>query len=246
MHANSFSKNIGFRRNIFLPWLDAVAALCVETDDVAEIRARLDPMVAVQIESAENRRMALDILVNIWVKSAKDAPNLHAEAVEFFAHAEATTDRLWLHYGMTMLAYPFFRLGVAAIGQISRNQDTLTAHDITQRLTAELGTLGSLGKATERILFSLRNWGILTETEARNVYAPRRRAFAASTRQLEQWLLATAITVHPGEEMTFPDLMRLPELFPFAFQVTVDEIRLSDLFEVQRQGSGWDMVRLAA
>ena len=63
-------KNIGFRRNIYLSWMDAAAAYCIETPDPVELRARLDPVVAQQISSPENRRMAIDILINIWAKSA--------------------------------------------------------------------------------------------------------------------------------------------------------------------------------
>ena len=55
------NKGIGFNRNIFLPWLDAAAAFCAETDDPAEIRARLEPVLSQRISSAVNRRIAIDI-----------------------------------------------------------------------------------------------------------------------------------------------------------------------------------------
>ena len=43
------SKGIGFSRNLRLPWLDAVAALCGETDDPAEIRSRLEAVIALDL-----------------------------------------------------------------------------------------------------------------------------------------------------------------------------------------------------
>jgi hypothetical protein len=57
-------------------------------------------------------------------------------------------------------------------------------------------------------------------------------------------MLAVALRTHAGEELAFIDLMRRPVLFPFRFQMTVDELRQSPWFAVQRQGSGIDMVRL--
>jgi hypothetical protein len=39
--------------------------------------------------------------------------------------------------------------------------------------------------------------------------------------------------------------VRLPELFPFRFTLSVDDLRQTERFEVHRQGMGWDMVRLA-
>lgn len=90
-------KNVGFNRNIRLSWLEATAALCDETDDPVAIRARLDPIVAEEIASAVNRRKAIDILINIWVKTEEVAPELRAEAVERFSAATTSVDRLWLH-----------------------------------------------------------------------------------------------------------------------------------------------------
>ncbi len=237
-------KNIGFRRNIYREWMDAAAAFCTETADTSELRAHLDPIVAVRISSQECRRIALDILINIWAKSSISHPTLRADAINLYAGTESATDRLWLHYGMTLLAYPFFRLGAITIGQLSRHTEIITPKEVKTRMVAELGQLGALEKATERIIFTLRNWGVLAETDQRYAYRPLRRTLGASSPALEEWMLAVALTVHPAEELPFDDLVRLPELFPFRFALGVDQIRKSERFEVHRQGAGWDMVRL--
>src|SRR5437016_912566 len=103
-------KNIGFRRNIYLAWLDATAAMCLKEHVLARIRAELDPLVGEKIASKENRRMALDILLNIWIKTGDKYPELRNEAVVLFGQSSNAADRLCLHYGLTMLYYDFFRL----------------------------------------------------------------------------------------------------------------------------------------
>ena len=208
------------------------------------MRAHLDPIVAVRISSQECRRIALDILINIWGKSGISHPTLRADAVKLYAKTEDPTDRLWLHYGMTLLAYPFFRLGVITIGQLSRHTEIITPKEVKARMVAELGQLGALEKATERIIFTLRNWGILAETDQRYAYRPLRRTLGTASPALEEWMLAAVLTAHPAEELPFDDLVRLPELFPFRFALGVDQIRKSERFEVHRQGAGWDMVRV--
>ncbi len=60
---------------------------------------------------------------------------------------------------------------------------------------------------------------------------------------LEVWLLACALRAHPAEELPFADLVRLPELFPFRLTARVEDLRQRPGLAVQRQGSGWDMVR---
>jgi hypothetical protein len=239
-------KGIGFNRNITLPWLDAAAAFCAETDDPAELRARLEPVVGQRIASAANRRKAIDILINIWVKSAGIAPELCDEAVAHFQATPVIGDRIWLHYGLTLLYYSFFREVTAAIGQLGRYEDRVTPAMVKQRLISSRGQLGSLEKAVERIMFSLRNWGLLAESNQRHAYAPQGWAFPASSTDLEAWLLACALRAHPADELPFADLLRLPELFPFRFTLAVDDLRANPRFAVQRQGAGWDMVGLAS
>jgi len=163
--------------------------------------------------------------------------------VSWFQTTPVIEDRLWLHYGLTLLYYPFFRECTVAIGQFSRYEDTITNRMVKQRLVAERGHLGSLDRSVERAVASLRNWGILTESEQRHAYVPKRQGFSASSADLEAWLLACALRAHPAEELPFADLLHLPELFPFRFTLAVDHLRGHPWFAVQRQGAGWDMVR---
>ncbi len=236
------NKQIGFRRNIYLAWMDAAAAFSAETAEPLELRARLGPIVGADVASETNRRVAIDILVNIWAKSRDVHPQLRDEAVDLYAHSSSAADRLWLHYGMTLLTYDFFRLGAIAVGQLSRHKDIITSREVKQRLLQEMGALGALEYAADRVVFSLRNWGVLVDSDRRNVYTPLRQCFSASTPALELWMLAVALTVHPAQQLPFSDLLRLPELFPFRFQVNADDVRADSHFTVQRQGIGWEMV----
>ena len=237
-------KHIGFRRNIYLVWMDAAAAYATQTTDVEIIRTRLDPVVEQQVKSHENRQVAINILLNIWARSGETHPQLYQQALDLYKQAESPAARLWLHYGLTLLTYDFFRQGLVIIGQLSRYSDTITPKDVKKRMIAELGQLGALEKATERIIFSLRDWGILAETEQSSTYAPQRRYFAASSLAVEEWMLAVAATAHRADAMPFSDLLRLPELFPLKFSISVDHLRRSQWFEVHRQGVGWDMVNV--
>ncbi len=237
-------KGIGFNRNIFRSWLDAAAAFRAETGDLAEIRARLDPVLKQDITSDENRRKAIDILINIWGKSAELAPGLHRDALGFFETLSVVDDRLWLHYGLTLIAYPFFREVAATVGQLGRRERAITPAMVKERLITERGELGSLSKAVERAMFSLRDWGLLVPSSLRSTYAPSPHVLGASRPDLQVWLLACALFAHPAEEMPFADLLRLPELFPFRLAVSIDDLRRHPAFALQRQGDGWDMVRV--
>src|SRR2546421_11020551 len=218
------NKNIGFRRNIYRSWLDAAAMLATETDDSAQLRAQLDPVVAVRIGSKESRRMALDILVKVWGTSRETNLPLRQEALKLWRTSASADEQLWLHYGMILLQYPFFRLSVATIGRMSQYTDTITPKDIKSRLSAELGQLGALDKATERVIFSLRDWSILAPEAKRYTYSPRRQAFRTERKELQLWLLSAVLLAHPAEELPFSELIRLPELFPFCLTIGVQDV----------------------
>ncbi len=239
------NKGIGFNRTIYLDWLNAAAAFCGETDDPAKIRARLEPVLGQDLKGIEARRKTIDILVNIWLKSGDIAPDLHAEAIKQFQDALVSEDRLWLHYGLTLLYYSFFRECAVVMGQLSHHENTITTKVVKQRLVASRGQLGSLNKAAQRVVASLRNWEILTASDQRHVYTPQHQAFLTNSVELQAWLLACALRAHPAEELPFADLLHLPELFPFHFTLTVDHVRARPWFVVQRQGASWDAVRTA-
>jgi hypothetical protein len=114
---------------------------------------------------------------------------------------------------------------------------------VVKRMVDELGQLGSLERSVQRVVASLRDWGVLAPSDQRYAYRPQYQAFGASGLELETWLLTWTLQAHPVEEIPFVDLLNLPALFPFRFTVTISGLRQLPGFEVQRQGMGLDMVR---
>ena len=239
-------KGIGFNRNIKLDWLDTVAAFCTESSDATEIRIRLEPIIRQEIKSPANIRKAIDILLNIWFKQDDNFSHLQDEALSYYREIDAISDRLWLHYGLTLIAYPFFSRVVDAVGQIGRYEESITSASVKKRIVAELGQLGSLDAAVSRIIFSLRDWGILKNAEKHNTYAPQHQALITDNHSLETWLLSCALQAHAAEEIPLADLLNLPLLFPFRFTVGASYLRQIPRLEIQRQGFGLDMVRIVS
>lgn len=237
-------KGIGFNRWVDLAWLDAAAAFCVEGDDPVQVRERLEPVVAQDLRGVEARRKTVDVLVNIWCRSGEVAPALRAWALGWFGSTVAPEDRRWLHYGLTLVRYPFFRECAAAIGQSARQGQGVRTGAVVERVMARRGNLGSVPRSVERVVTTLKRWGLLGPSEERNVYVPCRHVLTASAKDLEAWLLACALRAHPAEELPFVDLLNLPELFPFQFTVGVEDLQACRWFAVRREASGWEMVRL--
>jgi len=235
---------IGFRRNVYLEWLEEAAALFCMGVDTREVRDRLDGVLKPTVRSDVNRRQAIDILVNIWGPPEGGDRRLREHALALY---QATTERdehVALHYGMTLVAYPFFRQGAVLIGRRLRFGGSVRTADVREGLMAKLGNLGAVKDASKRIVFSLRDWGLLVDAGKRHHYTVREPRVALGHEGLECWLLAAALSAHPAEELPLQDLKALPELFPFRVQTDEAQLGASGLLELLRLGGGWDAVRL--
>jgi len=235
-------KGIGFLHNLNLTWLDAAAESRLRNDDILSMRSYLEKIISQDIQGAESRRKTIDVLIGIWNKTVLVNEELHNQAVAFLPDI-LYSERIWLHYGLTLLYYPFFRQTTAVIGQFARTGESLTRQAVKNRLAAELGHLGSLNRAAERVMASLTDWDLLPATKGTQ-YEPKIQSILSSNLNLEAWLLACALIAHPAVQLPFPDLIRLPELFPFRFKVTIDALRRNNKFDIQKQGM-WDMVGLS-
>jgi hypothetical protein len=236
------NKGIGFSRTIKLDWLDLTATFCVQKIEPAEIRRRLAEAISGTVHGVDAQRKTIDVLTAIWVRTEKDAPHIRREALVIFPTLSSSAERLWLHYGMSLVCYPFFRKCAAAIGQVSRTEEWITRKMIKDRIAGDYGHLGALDRSVERIMASLTDWGALTRTDQKQNYRIQLRRFS-SVEKLQSWFLICALYAHPSEAIPFEDLIHLPELYPFNLSIGVDKLRRDTRFEVQRQGGGLEMVR---
>jgi hypothetical protein len=237
-------KGIGFNRTIFLRWLDAAADLRAQTDDLLFLRNGLKDVLGQDITGVDAIRKSIDVIVNIWHKSAEIDDGLHTQALEFLPQI-TVAERIWLHYGLTLLYYPFFRQTAAILGQFARTGEPITRQAVKGRLSAEIGHLGSLNRSAERVIASLVDWGLLLHQKKENVYIPKIKAIKTDNLKVQNWLLACALLAHPANELPFSDLIRSPELFPFDLSITIDSLRPDPRFSIHKQGM-WDMISLHA
>ena len=237
-------KDIGFNRNIKLDWLNATASFCAETNDPAEIRHRLESVLSQDRSGAEAIRKSIDILINIWLKNKEQYPDLVEFAIKYYKETFNPTDRLWLHYGLTSLYYSFFRETASVIGKLCKRGSLITNKVVIKQLISERGHLGSLERSAQRIVSSLRNWGLLINSGQSFAYKALYREFTSDSFELQAWLLQCAFIGKGIEQIPYEDLMRLPELFPFNINISLEYLRKRTPFSIYRSGGGINIIEL--
>ena len=237
------SQMIGFDRKVQLDWLDATVGLYQQSLDPSVIGAQLKQRLESEISGAEARRKTATVLLRIWVNVPEKHKSLHDEALHLAGRVQPN-ERLWLHWGMSLLAYPFFRDVAAVVGQLGRLQGVFSLAQVQRRTIEGWGQRTTLQRAVQRLVRTFFEWGVILEAEAKGSYtlAP---ACKTDNRDLALWLLDCALRAHGSEQVLLQELGQLPYTFPFDLFPFIGDVRRSERFEVDRQGLDLEMVALS-
>ena len=234
------NKIIGFDRKLQLDWLDATVGLCQKNLDPGVVAGHLRQKLESEIAGTEARRKTTTVLLRIWVNVPAEYSHLRDEALQLAAQI-GSEERLWLHWGLSLLTYPFFRDVAATVGQLSRLQGTFSQAQIQRRMIENWGQRTTLRRATQRLLRTFVDWDVLRDTDVRGCYdvaLPRQ----TENRALALWLLDCALQANDAEQVPLRELGQLSYTFPFDLLPFVNDVRLSERFEVAHQGLDLEMV----
>jgi len=235
-------QRIGFDRFIRLTWLDQAALLARALQDADALRVALMDYVAGEVRGEEAKRKTTFVLTRIWWRVPEEHIPLRDEALAQVARL-APEERLVLHWGMALLAYPLYHDVVAIVGRLLRLQGTFKVAQLSQRIGAEWGNRTTLEFAVPRILRSLADWGVLRSTEGVGCYRADTQ-ITPSHPQSALWLLEAVLRAR-CVDVPVSDLLRAPELFPFAIPLSSGDLMRSERFQTHHQGQGMLMIQPA-
>jgi hypothetical protein len=160
------------------------------------------------------------------------------EGLELLVQAPIA-NRIPIHWGMIMATYPFFGTVVDAVGRLIQLQGTVTFAQVTRRVQEKYGERESIHRATQRVFYGLHDWGVLTKTDERTVYAGA-KLIPVSNHQLVSWLVEAAMMTTGVRSTPLNTAAHMPVLFPFS--ITSPHIAESKRLELFRQGLDNDVI----
>jgi hypothetical protein len=254
---------IGFDRELSLDWLDFTASLAMERSDIQHIRRELTARLADQIPGAQACRKTVTVLTRIWVRVPNNDQPLQAEALGLLPSV-LPQERLWLHWGMCLLAYPFFRDVAAIVGRLLALQGEYDSGQVRRRIRESWGQRTTVERVSNRVLQTFVEWEVV-----KTLPPAGHRYTSVSVRQtshsgLAQWFLEcltrSLLVEHNSQQAEsrsrsatlgqnagqYPlaELVRSPAAFPFDLTPHVTTLRRSGRFEIGRQGMDLEMVAL--
>ena len=231
---------IGFDRRVQLHWLEATVALYRNDPDPGMIAQELQRQLSHEIRGSEARRKTITVLLRLWVNVPNRHVSLRDEAL-LLATEVSSQERLWLHWGMALLAYPFFRDVAGVVGQIGTLRGILSHAGVQRRMVETWGERTTLRRATQRLLRSFVDWRVLQDAGQPGIYAVV-AARETENQALALWLLDCALRATGADQVSVSKLAQLTSLFPFDLLDFIKDVRNSQRFEVDRQGLDMEMV----
>lgn len=235
-------KLIGISQKIRRVWLDALLDQVAKTTDEAELRHFLDDELKRDLPGKESRAKAAGIVLRIWGRVPPERVPLRSRALAMLPRIPGQ-QRMWLHWGMTALAYPFFRDTAEVAGRLLALQDDFTTSQVRDRMLTTWGDRDTNKEAVQKLITTLVDWEVLRGTKASGHFLLARK-MTASIPELELWLLEALLGASASDEVEARQLLRLPEAFPFALTVAAADLRRHAAFDLHRQGLDMDMVAL--
>lgn len=240
---------IGLDRLVRLAWLEKVLPLVLAGNDAAHIRRILQGDLQGAFRSTDiNVRGSIDktitILTKVWLTVPSELESLRVEGLELSKRVPPR-DRLALHWGMVMAAYPFW-FGVAMqVGRLLRLQGSVAAAHVQRRVREQYGERETVSRRTRYALRSYLDWGVLQETDKRGIYAVGMAA-AVDDSRLVAWLVEASLHARANGSAPLKDLIDSPSLFPFRIKPVHAEslVAASSRLDLLRHGLDEDLVML--
>ncbi|GAB6064809.1 hypothetical protein [Deferrisoma palaeochoriense] len=159
---------IGFSsQRLRYEWMTRVADLCLAGVDEKKLAEEaggfLSEALAGEGTSGRGSRQKMwSILQSIWVRPRKDLRALRDDGLLLLRELPAE-QHLPVHWGMTMAAYPFWRLVSSEVGRLLRLQETVSPRQIRRRLAERVGDRELVARASRTVLRSIADWGCIEE-----------------------------------------------------------------------------------
>lgn len=236
--------SIGFDRRIDLGWLDAAAgyAASVPGEEVRDCVWTFLEGVISGDNANSARGKTVTVLNHIWGDVPQVAEALRGRAVSR-VEAGTPSERLALHWAMMVGTYPVFTDVAAAAGRLMTLQGSFSLAHLTRRLVGSWGERSTLTRAAQRIIRSMIQWGVLSDTSTKGMYEAAPGVHRVGPDVAVLLLEALLLDAEQGS-VSFDQLVGHPALFPFDVQLNAGHVRSASQFQVHRQGLDSDFIEI--
>ena len=246
---NGRASQIGIDRIIRLDWLEKTANLVIAGNTKTSINEILQDLLKDNLSGGKpgvrgSREKTITILMKIWLTVPRGLEALRDEGLQIH-QGLPRKDRIVVHWGMALAAYPFWGAVAAHTGRLLRLQGTAAAAHVQRRVKEQYGERETVSRSAQRVLRSFIDWNVLNETDDKGIYAQGNRYSVQDSRHIA-WLVEASLHARTNGSAAIKDLLDGPSIFPFHLAHVSAEylVSLSPRLELLRHGLDDNLVML--
>lgn len=219
---------VGIDRTIPYDLLEHTASLWCEFGDEDIVRKKLDFLINDKIPLYSSRKKVLTILSKIWIRVPDSIIPIRDQAAILFPSLSGK-EHVWLHYGLVLIAYPFFRDVVYQITNKSDYSLQITSRDLFNSIKTSWGERSSIEKQVCRVPLTLADWNLLKKDGYHYQIIDK---IKTERKDLQFFILNVLLTVE-AKPLPIDQIAFHPLLFPFQITLSLDEIVRAKQFKTE-------------
>jgi len=217
---NGRVKQIGIDRIILFKWLEKTANLVMAGNNKTAINETLQRLLEDNRSGGKPgvraaREKTITILIKTWLTVPHGLEALRDEGLRILQDLPRN-NHISIHWGMILAVYPFWGTIAEHTGRLLRLQGTAAAAQVQRRVKEQYGERETASRATQRILRSFIDWGVLSDTDNKGVYVQGNR-YSIHDPRLITWLVEASLHARTNGSADIKDLLDSPSMFPFQF-----------------------------
>jgi hypothetical protein len=227
-------KRVGFDRNIKLEWLDKTAHLLILEEDKGKIKDVLDNCLTEEIKGKESRRKSINILMRSWVNVKEEHKVRQEKALKLYEKIKGK-EKLALHWCMVILAYELFFDVSEIIGKLLNLQNEFSLSTVRRRVYETWGERSTLYYAIDRVLRSMKDWGVIEPNAKPGEYIKTGK-IEIESKEVQLLLLETYLAASQRMNVFYAELEMVNALFPFMIDITLNDIQNYENLKISNMG----------
>lgn len=217
---NNRQKQIGFSQRVRLEWFQQTANLILAGNGKETINGLLQELLQNKLSVGStsergSRAKAITILMKIWVNVPEGLNSLRDGGLNLLKTMPSKS-HIAVHWGMIMAVYPFWGAVAASVGRLLHLQGTAAVAQVQRRIREQYGERETVSRATQRIIRTFVDWGVLEETSVKGVYR-KGQIIPVTDPALIGWLVEAFLHANNGSGV-LKAVLDAPSLFPFQIE----------------------------
>ncbi|KKC29840.1 VrlQ [Caldanaerobacter subterraneus KAk] len=228
-------KFVGFLKPVKREWLDMTADELIRGNlTPKEIKEHLKNHVSNFYKSAVTTRKAVSVLLKTWVEVDEEKKFIRDLALALYERAK-DEEKIALHFGLLILNFPIFNDIIYFIGKSLYLDEKFRLENIRKKIFEKWGERQTILYSINNILFSLKEWGLIIN-EKNGVYTTGRK-INISDSSIKCFLILCYLKASNRSYLDFNEIGNLYSLFPFEFDLNLNEITSSRILSINKIGA---------